>query len=273
MKRFWYDCINLLLYSSVVFLYSACDLIEYHPYDVRITGETGINKRNMERIEKRCMGKDTIRFAVLSDTQRWYDETEKAVKAINRRGDIDFVVHCGDLADFGLTKEFLWMRDILNNLKMPYVCLIGNHDCLGEGENVFNKVFGETNFAFTAGDHRILCLNTNAFEYDYSVAIPDFSFIRTQRELLDEEVKHTVVAMHAKPMTEQFNNNVALLFQEELRKFPDLQFCICGHDHNFSQDEIFGDGIIYYECGSAKQRAYLVFTLHGDTFEYEKVDY
>ena len=69
----------------------------------------------------------------MGDSQRWYDETEDFVKEINKRNDIDFVIHGGDMSDFGLTKEFLWQRDIMNGLNVPYVALIGNHDCLGTG--------------------------------------------------------------------------------------------------------------------------------------------
>ena len=34
------------------------------------------------------------------------------------------------MSDFGVTDEFLWQRDIMNKLRVPYVALIGNHDCL-----------------------------------------------------------------------------------------------------------------------------------------------
>ena len=55
------------------------------------------------------------------------------MESINKRGDVDFVVHCGDISDFGVTREFELQRDILEKLTMPYVVLIGNHDCLGSG--------------------------------------------------------------------------------------------------------------------------------------------
>ena len=84
---------------------------------------------NIEQIEAKCKGKTTIRFITMGDSQRWYDETEDFVKEVNKRDDIDFVIHGGDMSDFGLTKEFLWQRDIMNGLKVPYVVLIGNHDC------------------------------------------------------------------------------------------------------------------------------------------------
>ena len=113
-------------------------------------------------IENQCKNKTTIKFAGMGDSQRWYDETEDFVKHVNLRTDIDFVIHGGDVSDFGLTKEFLWQRDILNKLNMPYVVLIGNHDCVGTGEDVYRKVFGNTNFSFIAGDVKFVCLNTNA---------------------------------------------------------------------------------------------------------------
>lgn len=88
-------------------LIGSCDMIEYHPYDTRLHGDTGLTRRMTAGIEQRCMGKDTIRFAVISDTQRWYDETGMIVNDINRRDSIDFVIHLGDQSDFGLTKEFV----------------------------------------------------------------------------------------------------------------------------------------------------------------------
>lgn len=73
----------------------ACDLIDYHPYDGRVDGDipTLINERQIPLIESRCKGKDTIRFAWVGDTQRAYDELQMFAEAINRRGDIDFVIH------------------------------------------------------------------------------------------------------------------------------------------------------------------------------------
>ena len=41
---------------------SGCNVIEYHPYDTRITGETGVNAKNIKLIEERMAGKKTFRF-------------------------------------------------------------------------------------------------------------------------------------------------------------------------------------------------------------------
>lgn len=255
-------------------LLSGCDMIDYHPYDTQVSGTHDINARNMALIESNCAGRDSIRFAQISDTQRWYDETADAVKSINARGDIDFVVHCGDLSDFGVTSEFEVQRDILEDLEMPYVVNIGNHDCLATGEDVFRYIFGDPDFSFNAGDTHFLCLNTNAFEYDYSSDVPDFAFIRSDCASVGEDIRRTVVAMHVQPYSDEFNNNIADLFQEEIKKFPGLAFCLCGHDHKRQINDIFGDGILYYECGAAKAREYIVYTLKKDgEYDYEVVAY
>lgn len=75
-------------------------MIDYHPYDVHISGETNVNAHNMEKIEANCKGKTKICFAVMGDSQRWYDATEDFVKEINKRDDIDFVIHGGDMSEF-----------------------------------------------------------------------------------------------------------------------------------------------------------------------------
>ena len=263
---------KLSILLSCLFL-TSCGLIDYHPYDVRIDGETNVNKHNIEKIEANCKGKTTIRFVTMGDSQRWYDETEDFVKAVNNRKDIDFVIHGGDLSDFGLTKEFLWQRDIMNGLNVPYVVLIGNHDCLGTGAETYKKVFGPANFAFIAGNVKFVCLNTNALEYDYSEPIPDFTFMENEITNRKDEFDKTVVSMHAQPYSDVFNNNVAKVFEYYITQFPQIQFCTAAHDHVFEDKEIYGDGIHYIISECMKRRSYLLFTITPDKYEYELVKY
>lgn len=251
----------------------ACDMIDYHPYDTKIDGVHNINQQNCERIKQQCANRSSIKFAVISDTQRWYDETKDAVSSINNRTDIDFVIHCGDISDFGVTKEFTLQRGILQKLRIPYVVILGNHDCLGTGGDTFRYIFGNPNFTFDAGKTHFVCLNTNAFEYDYSTAIPDFTFIRDDQSCISPHITNTIVAMHAMPHSDQFNNNVADVFEYEISKYPQLLFCLCGHGHHRTVNDIFGDGMNYFECGSAKTREYLIFTIKGGNYDYEVVRY
>lgn len=252
---------------------SSCEYIEYHPYQTSVSGKTGINVRNCERIAANCSGRRQIRFVFMTDTQRWYDQTRDAVKAINRLDSIDFVILGGDMTDFGLRKEFCLMRDIFEKLDVPYVSLIGNHDCIGTGEDVFRKIFGPTDFAFTAADTRFICLNTNALEYDYSTDIPDMRFIENQVSGMPDGIKHTVAVMHVRPNAYEFNHNLSVPFHNALKRAVGLEFCLFGHEHRTVEEELFDDGIPYIGCTCIEDREFLLFTINENGYEYRKVDF
>ena len=163
-------------------LLAGCELMDVHPYDGRLDCELHLNDKNIAKIERTLADRDTIRFAVISDTQRWLDDMHDEVESINQRADIDFVVHCGDISDFGITKEFEWQTHELKCLRMPYVVLLGNHDCIGSGKEVYRDVFGRENFSFTAGFLRVVCLDTNSLEYDFSSPVPNLTYMKNEGE-------------------------------------------------------------------------------------------
>ena len=260
--------------AILMFAATGCDLLESHPYDVNISGDKHLTSKNISRIEKITAGKNSIKFAMISDTQRGYDETREVVKLLNRRGDLDFVVHGGDLTEFGSTREYEWQRDILEELKMPYVCVIGNHDCQATGIDAYLAMYGPLNFSFVAGNVRFLCINTNALEFDYPAPVPDLGFLKKELEAAPAGAEKTVVLMHAAPYSEQFNNNIAEETHALFRRFPGLQFCLYGHGHNIKAGDIFGDGVMYYECANILKRSYLLFTINpDDSYEYEVVHF
>jgi hypothetical protein len=61
---------NRYLVFLIIILLTGCDAFEFHPYDGNVSGETNVNARNMEKIETICKGKASIKFALISDTQR-----------------------------------------------------------------------------------------------------------------------------------------------------------------------------------------------------------
>ena len=153
MRKLFY--LIIILISSLCF--QACDMFEAHPYDALVRGEKNLNEKFIAQIEENLKGKTTFSFAFISDTQRWYDETEDMVAHINKHHDVDFIIHGGDLSDFGATHEFIMQRDIMLDFESPWVALLGNHDCLGTGEDVYEEVWGDPELPFR-GRQRALCL-------------------------------------------------------------------------------------------------------------------
>lgn len=289
---------HTLYYMAFAILLAGCRNFEYHPYAADVYGRTGISQQSIDEIERICAGRDTIRFAFITDTQGAYDELKDAVEWLASRPDVQFIVHGGDQSDFGLTKEFLWTRDILDRQPRPYLCLLGNHDCLGTGEHTYEVVYGKQNFSLNAAFLHIVGLNTVALEYDYSHPVPDFRFMEddfTQAQALADSITNTVVVMHAPPHDEQFNDNVANVFEHYVTQYPGLGasdghfpadypdtllaatrrrgFCANGHCHRDDIRQVFGDGVLYYGLTNAADRELLIFTMTRQGYECEKISF
>lgn len=230
------------------------------------------NNKNIARIEAATADKHEIRFAVISDTHALYDIVKEELAALNRRNDLDFVIHTGDMCNLGFADELEKTRQLMATLHVPSVCVIGNHDCFFSGTKFYSKIFGEPNFAFKAGKVHFICLNTYGDGPNHSTGTPNFEFLQAQ--LADTiGTNKTVVAMHGHPKSDIFDNTKADAFEAAIRQFPGLQFCIHGHWHMVQVANIFKDGVLYYECASADKRSYLLFTINDAGYKYECVNF
>ena len=268
-------CLRVTVISQflLLILFASCNLIEYHPYDLESKNQpSGINQTNINLLQKNDDEQDTVRFIFMGDTQRHYDETQDFVNAANKLNNIDFVIHGGDINDFGMSKEYVWIHDIMKKLKVPYVALIGNHDILGHGKDVYQKIYGDLNFSFAFRKTRFICLNTNALEFDYSTPVPDFDYM--MGFLKDSAtIERTIVVMHAPPYSDEFNDNSALMFNYVIEHYKNPEFCIHAHNHVQSMNDLFNNGILYYGCDDISRRTFLLFTLAGNTYSYKTVKF
>ena len=275
ISRLWHKSQLFAMAQGCLLCLWSCDTVfDVHPYDVKVRGDKNVNAANIEKIEQAAKNKDTIRFAVISDSHQWLDNLQSAINDINSRGNsIDFVIHCGDVSDFGATQEFIWTRDKMQKLQKPFVVLLGNHDCLGTGERTYSVIFGDPDFSFIAGHVKFLCLNTNAIEYDYSRPVPNFDFMEEQRTADSLYFDRTMIFMHAAPYSEQFNNNVAKVFDYYTQKMPNLMCCVYGHGHHTYESDIYGNGTMYYETSSVYFHEYYIFTITPKGYSYEIVKF
>lgn len=78
------------------------------------------------------------------------DDLRQSIEDINANPTVDFTILSGDVTEFGDTKEFYMLQDILKNFKKPYLLLPGNHDVnwSENGCTMFDKVFRASHFCY-----------------------------------------------------------------------------------------------------------------------------
>ena len=227
MQRKKYVISILLLITTL-----SCEKFKYNHYQVtKPEKDTKLNSENIAKFIN--IKKDTIQIAVIGDSQRFYTSTNKIVKKINTIPDIDFVVHTGDLSDFGTEEEFVLMHEQLSLLKYPYVAVIGNHDLIGGGGDIYSNFYGEYNFSFTFNGNKFIYINTNASEFDYSNNVPDINWL--DKQLSDTlNYDNAIIVCHVPHWSIDFNAKLTENYLNTLKKYNKVLLSINGHDHNFS---------------------------------------
>ena len=123
-------------------------------------------------------GDDTVTFAFVGDSQRFYDELERFIDTVNAIDEIDFIILAGDISDFGLLEEFELIHEQLSGLNKPYFGVVGNHDVVARGEEIFERMFGPLNYTFTYRSVKFIAHNTNGKEYP-DKEVPDMNWLRS----------------------------------------------------------------------------------------------
>ncbi len=246
-------------------------MFEYHPYETNVyDGYTNLNSKAFARIAFETSLKDTLTIISMGDTQRFYDEVDDFVASANKQN-VDFILLNGDITDFGLKDEFEWVHERMRNLNKPYIGIIGNHDLSGNGEIIYNKMYGPSNDSFIINRIKFIILNTNSREYQYSGRVPDISWLKKQ--LSGAEFDQAVVASHVPPYDNDFDKNLEHVYADALEGSNKVKLSLHGHRHSFDEREPYDDGIRYIVSTSMDERMYVVIKFFGDKFTSHKVSY
>ena len=257
----------------IPFLLLSCkDLFQYSPNEVRLEEEQrDLNAKNIRKILSTPL-KDTFRFAVFGDSQRFYEEMDDLVTAVNKRKDLSFVVLNGDITDFGLNREYRWIQERLARFNVPYLAVIGNHDMLANGRLVYQKMFGPENFSFTSGQSKFIFLNSNSRETGFDGSIPDLGWLK--KELADSTgIQHSFVFCHVAPYHADFDPGLELPYSKLLSGTPSIEMSIHGHEHGFNIYAPYNDGVPYLVTGSINRRSFCIITVTKEGHAWERVFY
>jgi len=118
------------------------------------------------------MNKPNPKIAFLSDSHQNYQDLDKAIDAINSDESVDFVVMLGDFTNSGYNLEYDQYLKQINELNVPILTVLGNHDAIGAGASLYRKAFGELDYVFETDYQRYIIFNSNNLETpeDFSIA-------------------------------------------------------------------------------------------------------
>lgn len=265
--------VRLFLVGVLLFLlfFQSCDSFEFSPNQVyNKSTKVGLNAKNLALLYS-LPEDDTITIAFVGDSQRFYDELDLFIDTVNNIAAVDFVLLAGDISDFGLLAEFELISDMLEKLKKPCIGVVGNHDVLAKGEEVFERMFGPLDFSFHYGGVKFVAHNTNGKEY-FTGDVPDLEWLASELRPSDTS-KYFIPVSHVPPFSSDFDEKLidgyASLFQET----PGLLVSLHGHIHTHKDGYPFNDGIRYMTTHSFDKRSFVLLKIFDGQITYSLIDY
>ncbi|WP_342375084.1 metallophosphoesterase [Myxococcus stipitatus] len=250
----------------LLLLFAGCGVFELHPYEVR-GGEQHVNARALEKLP-RDRGDGSFRFAVMGDIGVFLKEANDAMKDVATR-DVDFVIQVGDLTEFSSAQEYGRVASLLNDAPVPALAVIGNHDLLGTGRQLFHHHFGAADLVFDYGGSRFVLFDSNSREFGYPGNVPDLDLLRAELRS-PPRGGHLFTFSHVPPWHSDFDPSLKEPF-EHLQAERNVVVSFHGHVHRFGSD--VREGVRYFITDALELRNYLVVTVAGASVRIEQVFY
>ena len=244
MGRFFLLCICLLCVE--------CGDFTLSPY-ISDAPNYKHNSHDLKKIQDiEASTNSSFKIAVFSDTHDYYDELKDNIKYINSHKDeYAFVIVTGDITNIGLLSEFETFKDLMDELDIPYILTIGNHDLLTNGGEIFSQMFGKTTFYFDFKQTRFILYNNNNWESSYPVPDDDWleNALSTSGQTHNIMFSHVSVLDDARFTEEQMNS-----FQSMTDSY-NVKYQVNGHDHN-PDESSFGNSQ-KVTVGAASKKVFL----------------
>lgn len=256
-----FQAVNLVIVVTSSLLIS-CEMIEFSPWESKVPDDlTDFNAKELSDLRGSDPGIfEPFKVALLADIHGYYDNFEKTIRRINERDDIDFAFVLGDFADNGLLNEYVWYAEAIKSFDIPIITVVGNHDAISNGKQIYRDMFGQTNFTFDYKEITFIIWNNNRFEYGN----PDFDWLRQQLN----EHENSIVVAHQPPDCETLTDEQSIAW-EHLRRHPHYIASIGAHTHHFSL-KIEDDGLpVFVQEAIMEGPHYGVMTVNEETVSFD----
>src|SRR5690606_34653794 len=262
----------LNIYLLVCTFILGCGGLEYSPNQVfDKNSNVNINATNLEKLGE-GIDDDTVRFVVMGDPQRSHNEVNGFYKKVNSMKGIDFVIIAGDISEFGILKEMDAVANSLNNLNVPYLAVVGNHDLTARGREVFLRMYGALNYSFVYGGVKFICHDTNSREYNFNGTAPNIPWL--EKELMPQSGVESYVAIsHVPPNSLDFDDAFVNEYAEVFSSTPGFLGSFHGHNHAFEEFQLADENFSYVVTSTIGKKEFLLVEIIDNKLSFEQISF
>lgn len=200
------------------------------------------------------------------------DDLRQSIEDINANPAVDFTILSGDVTEFGDTKEFHLLQEILKNFRKPYFLLPGNHDVnwSENGCTMFDKIFRASHFYYDWQGVRFIGCGAGPSLRMGPPHIPREEILWLDSIIRATPPEQPVIFINHFPIDRDLSNWYEVV---DILKTRNIQAILGGHLHvNRAYD---AEGIPAVIGRSSLRRkdpigGYNLVTLHGDKLEFRE---
>ena len=209
---------------------------------------------------------NSLKVGIVTDSHNDYEDFEKVVSLLNGHADLDFVLLIGDFTNVGMIWEYDQAWKVMKNVRAPLGTVQGNHDAVGFGKDIYNDMFGATDFGFSVKGVRFVVWANAKLEYERT----SHRFDALTRELaMPTDAQKTIVVSHIPP-TESESQIYSTAEKNEFHgilKSHSATVSLHGHMHARGRQRV--DGIDYVTVQRVRGVNYSIMTVEGGAARFE----
>ena len=158
------------------------------------------------------------------------EDLQRTVEDLNGLSDIDFALVTGDVTEMGTDEEIAKAKELLEDLKIPYYIVPGNHDTgwSESGGVSFIKEFGNDKFVFEHEGYKFIGCASGPYVRMSDGHIPRDAIVWLDKILEETPKDQPLIFINHYPLDNSLDNWYEATGR--LKQY-NTQFAICGHGH------------------------------------------